>query len=83
MKLIYAELVLAMLKAFKDKKYGNPHFMNGIATVMELIEDMPEAVVRCKDCAISQHDELFGRWYCNGREVKPGDYCSYGERGTR
>ena len=80
MKLIYAEMVLAMLEAFKDEKYGNPHFMNGIATVRELIEDMPEAVVRCKDCAIAQHDELFGQWYCNGKEVKPDGYCSDGER---
>ena len=39
-------------------------------------------VVRCKDCAIAQHDELFGQWYCNGKEVKPDGYCSDGERRT-
>lgn len=85
MKLIDAELVLTMLKAFKDEKYGNPHFMNGIATVLELIEDMPEAVVRCKDCRLTdepiyekdEHD-----YWCREHSlyVYENDYCSYGER---
>lgn len=85
MKLINAELVLTMLKAFKDEKYGNPHFMNGIATVMELIEDMPEAVVRCRDCEYhTAYDE------CNwdiGQNNYPytdeDDFCSHGERKKR
>ena len=82
MKLIDSDKILEALGMFTDEKYGNPHFMNGIATVLELIEDMPEAVVRCKDCAIAQHDELFGQWYCNGKEVKPDGFCSHGERRT-
>ena len=84
MKLINAELVLAMLEAFKDKKYGDPHFMNGIATVRELIEDMPEAVVRCKDCQYREssfctcsHRDTDQFFY---PEVNPDDYCSYGKR---
>ena len=58
--------------------------MDAMYETTEIIDKEPTvdavAVVRCKDCAIVQHDELFGRWYCNGKEVKPDDYCSYGER---
>lgn len=80
MKLIYAELVLTMLKAFKDEKYGNPHFMNGIATACELIEDMPEAVVLCGKCRWHydrDNDIVCGN---SGDVVQTDDYCSYGER---
>ena len=83
MKLIYAEMVLAMLEAFKDEKYGNPHFMNGIATVRELIEDMPEAVVRCGDCMmfdLDGADEGEGWCWWHDTIIKLNDYCSYGER---
>ena len=93
MKLIYAEMVLAMLEAFKDEKYGNPHFMNGIATVRELIEDMPEAVVRCKDCRYGHQfydvqNGITDSWVeClnpNGlnRDVSEDGYCYCGERKT-
>lgn len=37
-------------------------------------------VVRCKDCKHYQKDMLFGNAYCDGRQVKPDDFCSYGER---
>ena len=38
-------------------------------------------VVRCKDCANPSFDE-FGDGWCNEncREVKPWDYCAWGER---
>ena len=52
MKLINAELVLTMLKAFKDKEHGDPHFLNGIETAREIIEGMPEAIVRGGDCGL-------------------------------
>ena len=90
MKLINAELVLTMLKAFKDEKYGNPHFMNGIATVIELIEDMPEAVVRCEDCLYNygnaedceynQNDIVCTYFDTDGMDAS--GFCSYGERRT-
>ena len=50
MKLIDADKILEALGAFTDKEHGDPHFLNGIETARELIEGMPEAVVRCGDC---------------------------------
>lgn len=49
-KLISANAVLEVLGCFTDTEHGNPHFLNGIATARESVEDAPEAVVRCKDC---------------------------------
>ena len=80
MKLIYAEMVLAMLEAFKDEKYGDPHFMNGIATVRELIEDMPEAVVRCKDCKWRDDYGCALRIVDESDKPNDNDFCSFGER---
>lgn len=39
-----------------------------------------ERIVRCRDCANPSFDEFGGGW-CNEncREVKPWDYCSWGE----
>ena len=87
MKLIYAEMVLAMLEAFKDEKYGDPHFMNGIATVRELIEDVPEAVVRCRDCKyigpLSPPDDYNACTHNRAMVYAPVDgFCCWGERRT-
>lgn len=37
-------------------------------------------VVRCKDCKHFQFDKLFGRHYCDGREVSLEHFCGYAER---
>ena len=48
---------------------------NDAMTNHELVE-----VVRCRECKHYQNDMLFGKAYCDGRKVKPEDFCSYGER---
>ena len=52
---------------------------DAVEIAIQALSTQPE-IIRCKDCAIAQHDELFGRWYCNGKEVKPDGYCSDGDR---
>ena len=88
MKLIDSDKILEALGMFTDEKCGNPHFMNGIATVLELIEDMPEAVVRCEDCLYNygnaedceynQNDIVCTYFDTDGLDAS--DFCSYGER---
>lgn len=45
MKLIDAGKLLEALGAFTDKKHGDPHFLNGIETAREIVEQMPVASV--------------------------------------
>ena len=52
MKLIDADKLLEALGVFKDKEHGDPHFLNGIETAMEIVEGMPEAIVRGGDCGL-------------------------------
>ena len=93
MKLIDADKIIESLGVFKDKKHGDPHFLNGIETARELIEDMPEAVVRCKDCRYGYHfydvqNGITDSWVeCrkpNGlnRDMPEDGYCYCGERET-
>lgn len=50
-KLIDADAVIGIIgTTFTDREHGNPHFFNGLATAVEIIENTKEAVVRCKDC---------------------------------
>ena len=49
------------------------------------VEELPSAekvweIVTCKDCKHYNYDTIFKEGYCNGREMNPTDFCSYGER---
>ena len=76
-----------------DKEHANEHFIYGIESVMEYIEQMPTIdavpVVRCRECkwfADNNGGEWFGCQMFNAiravPEDAPGkdDFCSYGER---
>ena len=64
-----------------DEEHGNRHFVLGIESVMEYIEEAPSIdIVRCKEC---QH------WWVDGDNMLchihydptvPEHFCSYGER---
>lgn len=64
-----------------DKEHANEHFIFGIESVMEYVENLPAAdvapVVRCKDC---KHEFGGSCSICWFQKRKPDDFCSYGER---
>ena len=37
-------------------------------------------VVRCKDCAECEYDEIFNQYWCHGYEHYADYYCADGER---
>lgn len=49
MKLIDADKLLEALGVFKDEEHGDPHFLNGIETAREIVEQMPVAFVVDQD----------------------------------
>lgn len=67
-----------------DKEHANEHFIFGIESVLEYVENLPAAdvapVVRCEQCAHS-YDDIGGRCciYADG-PVKDDFFCRYGER---
>lgn len=82
-KLISANAVRKVLGCFTDTKHGNPHFLNGIATAVEIIENAEEAVVRCKECKHGKWNQsLIDDITCSYWEADKNreDYCSMGER---
>lgn len=84
MKLIDAGKLLEALGVFKDKEHGDQHFLNGIETAREIVEEMSEAVVRCRYCAKSKPDENDESVWLWCRRVhgltRKNDFCPYGER---
>lgn len=67
-----------------DEEHGNRHFVLGIESVMEYIEEAPSIdIVFCKECR-------WGKSYSDkqlecdalglGGLKSPNDFCSYGER---
>ena len=84
----------AIIKSIVDEQaenhvgWGNAGYEigyhNGLSMAKAMVLKAPAAdvvaVVRCKDCKHYQKDMLFGKAYCDGREIKPDDFCSYGER---
>lgn len=49
MKLIDADKILEALGVFTDKEQGDPHFLNGIETAREIVEQMPVMFVIDQD----------------------------------
>ena len=88
MKLIDSDKILEALGAFSDETHGDPHFRAAIASAREIIEGMPEAVVRCRDCKwwMAHPKWQTESGYCKYILVlfyvakKADDYCSCGER---
>ena len=68
-----------------DKERANEHFIFGIESVLEYVQNLPAAdvasVVRCKDC---KHHYDCGVHFCDRLGMDcPDDsdfFCSYGER---
>ena len=42
-RLIDADLLMEKLNVFNDREHGNEHFLYGIETAKELLEDVPTA----------------------------------------
>ena len=47
--------------------------------VREIIQQMPEAIVRCENCKHYRNYVYCDLTFC---DMQPEDYCSYAERGT-
>lgn len=79
-----------------DKERANEHFIFGIESVLEYVENLPAAdvapVVRCKDCASTRKKDDYESVYldyevliCTNCEygwqaVWPNHFCGYGKR---
>jgi hypothetical protein len=70
-----------------DKEHANEHFIFGIESVLEYVENLPAAdvapVVRCRDCKHSYED--LGGLYCSfgpcvDCPVSPDFWCANGRR---
>ena len=60
-----------------DEEHGNRHFVLGIESVMEYIEEAPSIdIVRCRECL--EYDDDWCMYWQN--VINPDDFCSYGER---
>ena len=88
MRLIDADAVLAALGIFHRHDNDNDnarHFMNGIETAVEIIEDAPDAravhlkpVVFCQDCKRRLNCLISGG--TDAGNCNPYWYCADGER---
>ena len=65
---------------------GKNDITSGVLFVLDTISEMPESIVRCKDC-IHYYDGACLKIYSDGdvskyawQERKGDDFCSYGER---
>lgn len=79
-----------------DKEHANEHFIFGIESVLEYVENLPAAdvapVVRCRDCKYYRVSTMLApNQFCFrlkhpvedwpiGYNFAPDDFCSYGER---
>ena len=89
MRLIDADALLNALNTYSDTENGNAHFLHGIKSAQEQIDDAPTIdavrVVRCGECShynISGCSEGFGWCEKIDRGVTDGHFCSFGERKT-
>lgn len=79
-----------------DKERANEHFIFGIESVLEYVQNLPAAdvasVVRCRDCKYYRVSTMLApNKFCFrlkhpvedrpiGYNFAPDDFCSYGER---
>lgn len=68
-----------------DEEHGNRHFVLGIESVMEYIEEAPTIdIVHCRECKWAKAN---GTYQWCGRldstaQITADDFCSYGERSS-
>lgn len=79
-----AVLQFPIRKDHCDKEHANKHFIFGVESVMEYVENLPAAdvaeVVRCSNCERRYEED--GEYIC-GRTEMPcadDDFCSFGAR---
>ena len=81
---IEREAVLAypIRKDHYDREHGNEHFIFGIESVIEFVENLPAAdvapVVRCRECI--HRDGTPGQPNILCGQMHDDDFCSYGQR---
>ena len=56
------------------------HRMDYCDDILEIVEEMPEAVVRCENCRWHYYRENDIVCANRGEVMQTDDYCSYGER---
>ena len=74
-----------------DKERANEHFIFGIESVLEYVQNLPAAdvapVVRCMDCkhlvSVNVNGKGIPTCRVSGMEVAPDEFCSRGEKGRR
>lgn len=86
-KYINESYILDALGVFSDRKNGNLHFLSGIMSAQEVIEEAPAEVTviigHCKDCihyCQSECLKIYDDGACSeyARQTrKPYDFCSY------
>lgn len=82
MRLIDADALLNALNTYSDTENGNAHFLHGIKSAQEQIDDAPTIdvvpVVRCGECAKHRNKNLcpMALWAAAGDD----NFCSFGQR---
>lgn len=79
--------LISSAEAFKVlSEYYHHRTPQQAEALLEALQRVPEAVVRCKDCVKARH-EIYANsevWLCDCYNVshvcEANDYCSYGER---
>ena len=77
-RLIDADHVLKALSGFNDYEHGNWHFLSGIETAREIIDDAPTVEPKHGYWYVSDHDGYFQCSECDSyaHETELGNYCS-------
>lgn len=71
------------LAAIENVADANHNYAKGFRDAVRAVEELPESIVRCKDCAYGRYD-IFGRgMFCGLHlssvfgDVKETDFCSF------
>lgn len=78
MRPIDADNVLKALGIFNDREHGDPHFLNGIETAREIVEQAPTVDAEPVRQWISVKDRLpekNGRYLCRYEQEVYGEVC--------
>jgi len=72
--------VLQLLGVFNDRVHGDYHFMNGIETAKEIVENAPSVDVALVEHSKWKFDPLGGDWeclVCGYHSMEHGNYCTH------
>ena len=81
-----AEIAFAFKEEEVAAQYGGKNDIStGVLFALDALElDMPESIVRCKDCVYYEEAKVneLGFIICraSGMEITENDFCSYGEK---